>query len=386
MKILATTPYFYPEGGGLENYAYNIFRNLVKQGHKVVVFCSTKKGIDRTDNIDGIVVNRLKPDIIISNTPIRANLFSILSRELKNGYDIVNSHTPVPYFAEVAALAAYRRKIPYIITYHAGELLGRNWVLNIIAKIHRLTIESAAFSIAEKIITVSEFVRNHYLSRFAAKVEIIPPGIDTNRFTPNPNGYNYNGKRLLFIGSLDPAYEWKGLRVLLNAMPLVTKVHPNVVLEIIGDGVLKDHYKRLCKNLGIDKNVIFRGRLSSEDLLETYQRSTLLILPSTTNAEAFPLVILEANSCGIPVIASNVGGVPSAVRDNVNGFLVQPQDHIALSNKIIELSNNPRLLLRLSDSSKRYVKNFDWEIAATHTAKLFSEVIDNNKYSKVELV
>ncbi|MEM4275772.1 MAG: glycosyltransferase family 4 protein [Candidatus Nitrosocaldus sp.] len=369
MKILATTPYFYPEGGGLERYSYNIFKRLVAKGHKIDVYCATRQGYDSKEELDGIIVNRLKPDLIISNTPIRYNLYSILERELdRNSYDLINSHTPVPYFAEITSLVAAKKKIDYILTYHA-PVISTSILLNIISNILRITIDKHMMKIAKKIITVNDICTYTYLNKYIDKTVVIPPGVDINRY--KPNSYNAYGKRLLFIGSLTLSYKYKGLRVLLDSLPLVVKYHPDVKLVIIGDGPLKKEYMNLCKLNNIDKNVMFRGRVSEEELISEYQNSTLLIVPTLTDTEGFGMVSLEANACGIPVIASRIGGIPYYVKDGINGSLVEPRNSKALADKIIKLLDNPKLLEKLSSDCRERALEFGWDKVTNMTEKLF---------------
>ncbi|GIU71183.1 MAG: LPS biosynthesis rfbu related protein [Candidatus Nitrosocaldaceae archaeon] len=377
MKILVTTPYFYPEGGGLERYAYNIFKRLVKKGYEINVFCSTKNhNKDIVEELDGLIIHRLKPDVIISNTPIRLNLLKILSDEIKNGYDIVNSHTPVPYFAEIAALVARRNNIDYIVTFHVADMVSPKPLLNIISKMLSVTIEPMIFKNAKKIITVSELVKNNYLIKFANKTEVIPPGVDTERYKPSI--YNPDAKKLLFISSLSSSYEWKGLRILLDAMPSIIKRHPDATLTIVGDGPLKQEFMQICRTKQINKNVIFKGRLSEEDLIKAYQSSALVIMPSTANIDSFPLVLLEANACGVPVIASKIGGIPYYVKDGINGFLIEPRNNKMLAEKIIELLSNPNLLKELSVRSREIALEFDWYKVIDATEQLFAECMNEH--------
>jgi glycosyltransferase involved in cell wall biosynthesis len=373
MNILATTPYFYPEGGGLERYAYNIFKGLVKKGYNITVFCATKKGYDYSEEIDGIIVNRLKPDIIISNTPIRLNLFNILNKEISiNKYDMINSHTPVPYFAEIAALTAYKHKIDYIVTFHVADNTSPRLWLNAIYKLLDITIEPIMFNIAKMIIAVNELVKQGYLARFSYKTEVIPPGVDTNIYKPIK--YNISNKQLLFIAPLSSSYEWKGLRVLLDAMQLVIKNNPDLLLIIVGDGPLKDEYINICKKKGIYKNVIFKGRLTEDELIRCYQESTLLIIPSIA-VDSFPLIMLEANACGIPVVASKVGGIPYYIKDGFNGILVEPKNHLMLANKITELLNNEELLMNMSINSRKMALEYDWDIIVDKTMMVLNNLM-----------
>ena len=373
MNILVTTPYFYPEGGGLERYAYNIFKRLTSKGHTVTVLCATKEKEDYSEEIDGIVVKRLKPDFIISNTPIRLDFFRLLHNELtRYKYDIINSHTPVPYFAEIAALVAYKLRINYIVTFHVSETVSPSPWLNLIYRVLDVTFEPLMFKIARKIIVVNELVKQGYLAKFAHKTVVIPPGVDTSRYRPNK--YNPNKKRLLFIGPLSSSYEWKGLRILLKAMQLIINTHHDATLTVIGDGPLKDEFMEICKRYNIDKNTIFKGRVSEEELIRCYQESTMLIVPST-GVDSFPLVMLEANACGIPVVASKIGGIPYYIINGFNGLLVEPRDSLVLAEKIIELLSRPKLLNELSLNSRKRALEFDWNTIADKTLSSLENIV-----------
>ncbi|MBU4300802.1 MAG: glycosyltransferase [Nanoarchaeota archaeon] len=101
-KLLIVSPYFYPEIGGLENYAYNIAKGLVKKGFNVTVLRSTKERRDKEEIIDGVRIIRQKPDFRISNTQIIINWAKIVSSVIdREKPDVVNSHLPVPYIADI---------------------------------------------------------------------------------------------------------------------------------------------------------------------------------------------------------------------------------------------------------------------------------------------
>lgn len=373
MRIMLVTPYFYPEGGGLERYAYNIFKRIASRGHEVTVFCATKVGEDSTEEIDGLVVNRLRPDMIVSNTPVRINLLSILSRELKEEkFDIVNAHTPVPYFAEVASLAALRYKIDYCVTYHS-QIVSTRTLINLVSHILNMSIDRYMLNRAKRIITVNNTSNYRYLRAYIDKVVVIPPGVDTNRYKPSK--YNPVEKRLLFIGTLSRAYEYKGLRVVIDAMPLIIRHHPDATLTVIGDGPLREEYVERCRRNGIYNNVIFRGRVSEEELISEYQQSTLLLVPTLTDTEGFGMVSLEANACGVPVVASRVGGIPYYVKDGVNGFLVDPGDSHMLANKVVELLSDQALLSNLSPLCRKRALEFEWEKITDMTISILEGVI-----------
>ncbi|MBC7099526.1 glycosyltransferase, partial [Candidatus Bipolaricaulota bacterium] len=111
MKILIVSPYFYPKTGGLENYAFNIIKKL-KEHHNITILCSSINK-DSIESFKGMKIIRFKPSHILSNTPIRYNLIIKISEVLREGdFDIVNAHTPVPFYADMAAIASKKNNTP----------------------------------------------------------------------------------------------------------------------------------------------------------------------------------------------------------------------------------------------------------------------------------
>ena len=160
MKILIVSPYFYPEGGGLENYAYNIAKGLAEKGHKITVLCATKENNGKTETIDRIKVIREKPDIIISNTPVKLNLYLTISKLLeKEKFDLVIAHTPVPYYADMACYASKKHNTPFFLTVHG--LPKSQGILRILSFVHGVIFEKSVHIHSKKIIAGSEYVANY---------------------------------------------------------------------------------------------------------------------------------------------------------------------------------------------------------------------------------
>ena len=98
--------YFYPDGGGAENYAYNIAKRLVKRGHSIAVLCSNRRKGEQKEFIDGIQIIRLSPHFFISNTPIKLGLLPKMVRLLKHAdFDLVSINFALPYYSDIAAIA-----------------------------------------------------------------------------------------------------------------------------------------------------------------------------------------------------------------------------------------------------------------------------------------
>ena len=176
---------------------------------------------------------------------------------------------------------------------------------------------------------------------------------------------------MLFVGALTPWHRYKGLDVLLRAMQLLRKARDNVRLVVVGDGSLASEYRNLARALLVSDSVIFAGNVPDYDLPKYYACSDVLIQPSKDRSEGFGLTILEANASGKPVIASNVGGIPSVIEDGRNGSLVPPNNPGALSRKIEALLQSNDLLARMGRNGRSIAESLDWSIIAQRTERLY---------------
>ncbi|MBC7118802.1 MAG: glycosyltransferase, partial [Methanobacteriaceae archaeon] len=176
MRILIVSPYFYPKAGGLENYAYNIFKRF-NDNFDVTVLCSNHSPENSIDSFKRIRVIRLKPSLVVSNTPIRWDLVLKLSKLLKReDFDLVNAHMPVPSYADMAAIATRKNQTPFILTYHNDVV--KDGLLGILASFYNKTLLQFTLKSTDKIITPSPYVYNESLiiRKFADKTVLIPPG------------------------------------------------------------------------------------------------------------------------------------------------------------------------------------------------------------------
>ena len=229
-----------------------------------------------------------------------------------------------------------------------------------------------------------------FAKKYPEKFQEIPFGLDTNVFTPKLPEHdtgliaktkaivNYVTKafikrgqvNLLFVGGLDSAHYFKGLPVLFDALSKATKKHWR--LNIVGTGNLTESYKQQVDALGFTNQVKFLGRLDEPTLIKTYQDSDIFILPSVNRHEAFGLVLTEAMSCGIPVIASDLPGVRKVFRDGFDGLLVKAGDVLDLSQKIDELVGNENRRLSMGKSARSYaVSKYSWDKVSDKLKRTF---------------
>jgi len=251
---------------------------------------------------------------------------------------------------------AQKKKRPLVVTYHGDA--QANWgsmARRASVAVYNRFILDKVLSYARVIISPSEhFVgQSRFLRKYRDKVVVIPNGIalsdfdlpyskkQSRRKLALPDGENI----ILFVGALSP---YKGPGILLSALPEILTSVPNAILILVGDGPLKETLERETKKLGLDGRVLFPGFVES-----TYQKALfyysadVFVLPSTTTQESFGIVNLEAMACGLPIVASRIGGIPSVVKDGECGLLVPAKDPPALAEAVIRLLQNEGLRSRM---------------------------------------
>lgn len=370
-KLLLVTPYFFPEGGGLENYAYQVAKRMSAGGCETTVICHSVKQPGET-NLDGLRVIRLKPNLVVSNTPIRLNLLSILLKEISCFRpDIIHAHTPVPYSVDMAAQASRRTKTSLVVTYHTSTLFKNQPIFDLLVRAY-LPFQASALSQAKRIATVTGNT-DRTMSRWKQKTVVIPPGVDTDLFSFSP--YPHSTKNLLLISPLSRAYPSKGVDVLLRAMPEIIKSIPETVLNIAGGGELTEFYQQMAERNSCARNVSLLGKIPYTDMPKLIADNNIIIIPSI-KSEGTPTVILEAFAIGRPVIGTRVGGIPELVQNEVNGYVVPPNNPNELSRCIIKLLHQPDLAAQFGQAGRTQVENnYTWNKITEQYIKLYAEVV-----------
>lgn len=374
MRILAIAPYYDPEGGGLERYAHCVLRRLARLGHEVTALTFSTQGEHRGE-LEGVHVQRVAPMLRVGNAPIHPRFRRRVQAAIRAAQpDVIVAHTPVPFPAEMAYQAARDAGIPFVVTYHAGRLRGSSPALNAMAALDRATFERQMLKGAARLVAVTPYVRDHALHGHEDRTDVVAPGVDHYRFTP----YGKEGERrrphdVLFVGPLDRRYRWKGVDVLLKAMRLVREQVPDATLTLVGDGDRREAFERIARREGPTLRVL--GRLSDDDLIDEYRRAAVTVLPSTSDAESFGMVLAEANACACPVIGSAIGGIPNFVRDGDNGLLAKPGDAEDLARAILQVLGDPQAAAAMGWRGRaRVEREHDWDEQARATERVLRSV------------
>jgi len=348
-RILVVSPYFYPEGGGLERHAFNMARELAEK-EKVTVLCMTRRK-ECIEELKGIKIHRIKPDLIISNTPISLRFILKAARMVRKA-DLVIAHTPVPFAADIASFFAKLKGIPVEMVYHTVGLKKGDKLLDLITDIYSSTLERATLRGTE-IIAVSRPVFEH-LKNKGYNSKVSHPKLDVERFDLSKNSRRKNA--VLFVGQLGKYHKFKNLNLLIKAFAEVLKEFPEWELWVVGEGDMVDEYKNLAKELGIMEKVHFFGSLGDQELSKIYSKAKLLVLPSSF--ESFGMVVAEALAFGVPVIVSPNVGAKFLIDEGKNGLILKNLDAKSLESAMRELVENPKALRKFSHTARHKARVF----------------------------
>ena len=334
--------------------------------------------------VQGIDVDALKPLLATSlGGPIGATYLKVLqhgqyfglrSRRLaaiirRIGARLVHAH--FGYDAILISDVVAGLGLPLCVTLHGTDILTREEVWASGEKgrfFKRYPGKLAALLKAENthIICVSEALRAAALAKGAppARTHVFYTGIDPSRFAPALE--RRPASEILFVGRL---VAFKGVEFLVRAMSIIVQQHPDARLTVIGDGPQRVMLEQLAASLEID--VLFLGALPAARVAEAMSTASIFCLPSVTddegNFEAFGMVMLEAQACGLPVVTSARAG-REAILDGVTGFLFPERDVEALADLIVRLIADEDLFVRMGRAAQSHVaQTFD---VRTCTAKI----------------
>ena len=186
-------------------------------------------------------------------------------------------------------------------------------------------------------------------------IQVIPFGIDCEMFCRRSHRPPKGRITLGFIKHLKPKY---GPDYLLKAMAIVANRFDSVSLVMVGGGEMDSYLRRLASELKIERNVRFVGYVPYCEVPEILAGLDIFVMPSIS--EAFGVAAIEAQAMRVPVVASNIGGVPEAVVDGVTGILVEPKDVAGMADAISKLIKDDELRRKYGENGRRFVlENYD---------------------------
>jgi glycosyltransferase involved in cell wall biosynthesis len=249
------------------------------------------------------------------------------------------------------------RAVPSIVNYRGGEAM---LFLRRSARIVRATLARA-----DALVVPSGFLQEVF-AKHGISARVIPNVVDLARFRFS-NAPALHAQRILVARHLEPIY---GIDTALRAFGEVRRVVPNATMLVAGTGVALAELVRLRDELGLRDCVTFCGPLDRDEMAEEYRKACVVLNPS--RADNMPNSVLEAMASGVPVVSTNVGGVPFIVNSGLNGILVPPDDAHAMACALTTLLHDRALARRLADAAFADVQRYTWGAVRESWAQVYS--------------
>jgi glycosyltransferase involved in cell wall biosynthesis len=326
---------------GGEGQVLLLMEGLKKRGHENFLAAPRDSSIiEKAEDIADSIL-RLKHERIFSII----NMHRICKFVQSSQADILHLHTAHAHM--VGGIVGMLRRKPVVVTRRVDFPIRNRFKYN---------------CLSDKIIAISQKIKEVLVRGgvIENKIAVIPSGIDTKKFDGvDEAGSLYEEFKIpqgsLVIGTVAHLADHKGHAYLLKAIPQVLKELPNCFFLFIGEGELKGFLKARCRKLGINDKVFFTG--FREDIPEILSILDLFVLPS--HLEGLCTSLMDAMYMGVPVVATNAGGIPEVVEDGKSGILVPPKDPRALAEAIINLLKDEDKRRRFSaDGKQRIIEKF----------------------------
>lgn len=353
--------------GGAEVHVINLANGLVKGGHRVTILSS-----------GGNLEASLNQDIQVKHGPVnKKSLISIFKCAMlikriiiDKEIDLVHTHGVTPSIS--ARIATIMGKVPIINTAHGWETDEYKRV----AKFLKWTVN--------QVIAVSKSLADSLIQEGlpANLVEVVYNGINLNNKnrsvfknamekSKTKEKINWSANTLIIttVARLEPP---KGLFVLMDAIKQLVQLDPKVKFVLVGDGTLRSLLEKKAHELDLDNKIVFLGW--QEDVAGILAVSDIFCLPSLR--EGLPLSVAEAMGASLPVVATEVNGLPEMVVDEVTGFLVPPNNPEALAAKMLVLLSNPAMRQRMGMMGRERAEQlFDSNNMVKNTEEVYFKVI-----------
>ena len=373
-------------------------RHLVKLGVEVDVLAPHHQGALRQEEIDGVHVYRFRymwpdrwqtlcygagmPTNIRNSWWARVQLPFLLIAFLLKGLrfarrcDVIQANWSAAGLAGVLLGKVLNK--PLVLVMYGAEVfvLKDHFVLKFIIKHADHVIGISRYTL-EKTIEVQQ----------PQEYSLIPPGVDVNRFHVRADparirhklaqqGIDFSAPLVLALGKF---IERKGFSYLIDAIAMLQE-RDLVQLMIGGRGPLKKSLQQQASNLGIADRIVFLDYIPDDELPDYYTVADVIVSPSIVDSqgdtEGLGMVLLEALACETPCVASRTGGIVDIVKDGLNGFLVEPEDSVAIADKVWRLISDGELRQEMGKQGRLYVERFySWQVKAREILQVYTHVV-----------
>ena len=376
MKILFLNYEYPPLGGGAANATYHLLSEISRSHSDIYIDAIVSSPAGDSKELLGENVTIHKIDIgknnnlhYQSNVDLITYLFkanSLVGKILKKDkYDLIHAFFAVPC-GIITQLP--NRNLPYIISLRGSDVPGYSnryrFLYPLIKPLFRKICSSAS-----SVVSNSNGLRNLAQKTIQNKfpIEVIPNGVDTDFFsTPVPPFRGQGG--LLTVGRLIPR---KGFAQLINSTALLINEGIDLSLNIAGEGPERTTLESLIAKHKLENKIHLLGLCSQEQLKVHYQQANIFVLPSRN--EGMSNALLEAMSCGLPVITTNTGGAEELI--NGNGIIIKPDNENELTGALRRMATDNAMRTNFGLQSRNRALTFSWKSTADDYIALYRKAV-----------
>lgn len=372
MRILRVSSSLYPEKvGGIGVHVHEMSRLQGAQGHEVIVLTSDNgdETLPRREERDQYTVIRHRELIRPADNSIIPGICRTLWRNLEE-YDVIHAHSYLFFSTNIAAILSRITNTPLALTHHG---MYPSSAPSSLERVYIPTVGKFTFNSAEKIFCYTDSaVRALRDLNVKPTLRTIHNGVDCSEFSPTggrPDGGSPDGRQLLFVGRLKAG---KGVEVLLEAFEELENQYPELRLKIVGDGQLRRELEREYA----DERITFTGQVAYDEMPQLYRESTVLILPTKTEA-TIPRVVMEAWACETPIVMTDV---PRANTEHVEAGGIAITDRAAetVSSAVRELLEDEEKRTRKGQRGREIVKeHYSWRETVRQTTTELRRIVES---------
>lgn len=400
MLSLHTSPLAQPgsgDAGGMNVYIDNVARRLVDRGIAVEVFTRATHS-DQPPVVDvtaGLTVRHLqagpfqglrKEDLPSQLCALSAGVLRVEAAKPEGWFDLVHSHYWLS--GQVGWLATDRWQVPLVHSMHTmAKVKNRDLGPGDTPEPdYRIIGEQQIVDVADALIANTDTEANELIDLYSAdpqRVHVVHPGVDLHTFSPGDQfearrslGLPTEGPLLVFVGRLQPL---KAPDVLLEAAALMRhNAHVVICGGPSGNGdTMPESLRGIAERSGRGSRTTFLPPKPREELAELFRAATIAVVPS--RSESFGLVAVEAQACGTPVVAADVGGLRTAIDDGVSGLLVQGHDPSVWAGCLDDLLDSPVRIERLASHARKQAERFSWDHTTSHLLGVYRDAISERR-------
>ena len=380
-RVLLVTNDFPPRPGGIQSYLGEFVSRLVDAGsHSVMVYAPRWKGADAFDKAadsagaDGYQVVRHPTTLMLPGPAVAARMRRLIG---DHGIDTVwfGAAAPLALLAQRARQAGAAR---VLASTHGHEV---GWSMLPIARsvLRRIGDDT------DVVTFVSRYTRSRFAPAFgaSASLEYLPPGVDTERFRPDPaaraelrDRYRLGDRpTVVCLSRLVPR---KGQDMLIRALPSIRQRVDGAALVIVGGGPYLEALRKLAQGCSVADHVTFTGGVTAAELPAYHALADVFAMPCRTrgagmDVEGLGIVFLEASATGVPVIAGDSGGAPEALQHNKTGLIVDGRSVSTIADAVTDLLTDRDRAAAMGAAGREWVTaQWRWDTLAVRLANLLT--------------